>query len=288
MVIPVLNRTSHFRSGSANEQDCLCCWSIPLCDFFCTFKVLIYLFLTEQVYIVWGKGVKRMRSPVYLVCLISADMYAAVMLAMFFGRIHHFRDGDEACILGLKPTASLPLLSYDLYINVLLTTLFIWPILRSKHSTMQMRGVATRTLIAAGVALTTSTVNIAVLTILHGNELGWVCLGSCSTNVIFDAATLFYCTAGRGGARTGPSGTPSAGRQVSGSESANGITLAPGTPSRPNHNINFKSASDMYPMADIASPGRREFKIHVTATTEEQSDIDKGDIAGEHGRTSPK
>jgi hypothetical protein len=39
------------------------------------------------------------------------------------------------------------------------------------------------TLSAAAVALTTSTANVLVLTLQHGKELGWVCLGSCGADV---------------------------------------------------------------------------------------------------------
>ncbi|KAJ7048125.1 hypothetical protein C8F01DRAFT_164512 [Mycena amicta] len=242
-----------------------CAAGIYLCVlFYCTSKVLIYLFLTEKVYIVWGNGNRRLRSPTYLVCVGSVALYTAVMLAMFFGRIEKFREGDGACVLGLKPTASLPLLSYDLYINLLLTTLFIYPILRSKHSTPQMRRVALRTLMAAAVALTTSTVNIAVLTILKGSELGWVCLGSCGTDVIFNAAALFWVTSGRTQRSTlsGASGGV-AGRQLSGTDS-NGpgvvsLTHVPGTPTRPTNTL---KSGDMFQMGDLGRA--REFKIHVT------------------------
>lgn len=36
---------------------------------------------------------------------------------------------------------------------------------------------------ASLAALTTSCINIIVLTLLHGKELGWVCLASCGSDV---------------------------------------------------------------------------------------------------------
>ncbi|KAJ7472577.1 hypothetical protein FB451DRAFT_1469342 [Mycena latifolia] len=173
-----------------------CAAGIYLCViFYTTSKILIYAFLTEKVYIVWGSGTRRLRCPVYLICMGTIALYTAVILAMFFGRIAHYRDGDRACVIGLKPTASLPLVSYDLYINVLLTFLFLWPLFRNANS--KLRRVATRTLIASLAALTTSTVNIIILTILHGRELSWLCLGSCGTDVILNAAALFWVTSMR-------------------------------------------------------------------------------------------
>ena len=40
------------------------------------------------------------------------------------------------------------------------------------------------------IALITSCINILVLTLMHGRQLGWVCLGSCSTDVSFTVARI--------------------------------------------------------------------------------------------------
>ncbi|KAJ7624591.1 hypothetical protein FB45DRAFT_923763 [Roridomyces roridus] len=163
--------------------------------FYTTSKILIYCFLTEKVYIVWGNGNRRLRSPVYLACMGVVGLYVGVIIAMILERIAEFRAGDNACVIGLKPTASLPLLAYDLFINVTLTCLFIWPIFRLRGSrSATLRRVALRTFIASLAALTTSTVNIAVLTALHGREFGWICLESCGADVILNAAALFWVT----------------------------------------------------------------------------------------------
>ncbi|KIM21823.1 hypothetical protein M408DRAFT_300900 [Serendipita vermifera MAFF 305830] len=65
--------------------------------------------------------------------------------------------------------------------------MFVWPLLRRNLSTGNLRALAVRTCWAAGVALATSVVNIAILTSLHGQQLGWVCLASCG----FDVRLLF-------------------------------------------------------------------------------------------------
>jgi len=115
---------------------------------------------------------------------------------MFWGQIHHFTL-DGACKIGVKRITSLSVLSYDLYINVLLTTLFLWPLLRGRSLSLRIKRVATRTLLAAGVALTTSTINIAVLAILH-EQLGWVCLGSCGADVLINAIAIYWVTSPTG------------------------------------------------------------------------------------------
>jgi hypothetical protein len=127
-----------------------CAAGIYLCILFYTSsKVLIYLFLSacffhpaaldahsfcrlaEKVYVVWNTNCSRLRSPVYIICIVTVALYSAVVLVMFLGRIERFREVDGACelflphplcasdwsssgVLGLKPTASIPLLTYDL------------------------------------------------------------------------------------------------------------------------------------------------------------------------------
>ena len=44
---------------------------------------------------------------------------------------------------------------------------------------------------------------MAVLTILRGQELGWVCLASCGTDVTLNAIVLYWVTASRARAHPG-------------------------------------------------------------------------------------
>ncbi|KAJ7642280.1 hypothetical protein FB45DRAFT_1054533 [Roridomyces roridus] len=143
--------------------------------FYTTSKILLYCFL------------------MYLACMGVVGLYVGVIIAMILGawltlslrtlssipsgiaeRIAEFRAGDNACVIGLNPRR--PCLCWVMIysINVTLTCLFIWPIFRLRGSrSATLRRVALRTFIASLAALTTSTVNIAVLTALHG-PLFWV------------------------------------------------------------------------------------------------------------------
>ena len=40
---------------------------------------------------------------------------------------------------------------------------------------------------SSSIALITSCINVLVLIMMHGRQLGWVCLGSCSADVSFTA-----------------------------------------------------------------------------------------------------
>ncbi|KIM39932.1 hypothetical protein M413DRAFT_446844 [Hebeloma cylindrosporum] len=148
--------------------------------FYSTSKFFVYAFLAEKVHIVWSPtvGVRRFESPVYLTCLVSVSLYCIVMTLMLGGPIHENRE-NGACVIGLKPLASIPLLVYDLYINLFLTFMFLCS--RS----------------AAVIALSTSTVNIVVLIVLQGRELGWVNLGACGADIMVNAAAIFWVSGGK-------------------------------------------------------------------------------------------
>lgn len=159
-------------------------------------KFLIYLFLTEKVHVVWGKGpsAPRLSSPVYRACVFVLGVYFGIIALLIIGKVA-FLERDGTCVIGLRVYASVPLLTYDLVVNAFLTSLFLWPILRSHVKNPRLRRVTRRTLAAAVASLATSTVNIAILTVMDGQQLGWVCLGSCGTDVILNAMVLYWVTA---------------------------------------------------------------------------------------------
>ncbi|KAG8986586.1 hypothetical protein FRB90_003903 [Tulasnella sp. 427] len=157
-------------------------------------KLFIYLFLIEKVYVVWAPHgtarPTRLKSRVYCICCALLVPLLIIIVVLLFGRIAHLRETDRVCVIGLRKGGSLSLLCYDLAMTAILTTLFVYPLLRSKVSP-RLRQVASRTLIASTAALVTSCANIAVLTVLHGKELGWVCLSSCGADVTINALAIY-------------------------------------------------------------------------------------------------
>jgi hypothetical protein len=106
----------------------------------------------------------------------------------------------------------------DLAINILLTSLFLWPLWKSNFLSVNLRRVASRTLMCVSVhyhnhiklinifastisasfcTLMISVTNLTVLTIYHGNELAWICIASCTTDVLVNALVLFWLTRSR-------------------------------------------------------------------------------------------
>ncbi|KAE9402887.1 hypothetical protein BT96DRAFT_990727 [Gymnopus androsaceus JB14] len=174
----------------------VCSVAVDICiAFYATSKILVYFYLIERVHIVWApvEGRSRLRSPVDVICFITVSLYAVVIALLIAGRISFLRSGDDSCVIGLKAMASIPLLAYDLYINVFLTSMFLWPILRNGHPNQKVKRVARRALVASLIGLTTSSINIGVLYGLHG-ELGWVCLASCGVDVTLNSYALFWAT----------------------------------------------------------------------------------------------
>ncbi|KAI0930101.1 hypothetical protein AcV5_006896 [Taiwanofungus camphoratus] len=165
--------------------------------FYTTSKILIYMFLLEKLHVVWSLSPhsKRFSSPIYVTCLVIVLLYTVVAAVLIVEKISFFRE-DGSCVIGLKRPASITLLAYDLSINVLFTSLFLWPLYRSTFRSARVRRVAVRTVWAAAVALTTSCVNILVLTLMRGKQLGWLCLGSCGIDVVVNAVVLFWVTSG--------------------------------------------------------------------------------------------
>ena len=77
----------------------------------------------------------------------------------------------------------------DLIVNVVLTLSFIIPIAKSRFP--KARKLAQRSAAAAVISLATSFVNIIILSIMHGKQLSFVCLGACGLDVTINAAMLF-------------------------------------------------------------------------------------------------
>ncbi|PVF91912.1 hypothetical protein CPB86DRAFT_802454 [Serendipita vermifera] len=179
---------------SLNPRACLT--GIYLCiSFYASSKVFIYIFLADRVYIVWSANnpVSRRKSKIWMLCGVVLLGYVVIFVLMLIAKIAYIRP-DGTCVIGLGGIASIPLLTYDFFLNIFLTTLFVWPIFRRKLSNPKLRDLAKRTSFAATVALGTSVVNILVLTILHGQQLGWVCLASCGFDVTVNAMAICSIT----------------------------------------------------------------------------------------------
>jgi hypothetical protein len=60
------------------------------------------------------------------------------------GKIAYLRP-DRVCVIGVKEMASIPLLTYDVFLNIFLTSLFVYPLLRHTITNAGLRALAKRT-----------------------------------------------------------------------------------------------------------------------------------------------
>ncbi|PVF94736.1 hypothetical protein CPB86DRAFT_739896, partial [Serendipita vermifera] len=168
---------------SRNPKACLT--GIYLCvSFYGSSKVLTYIFLSDRVYLVWSANnpVSRRKSKIWILCGVVLLGYVVCFVLMLIAKIAYIQ-WDGTCVIGLDGRASIPLLVYDSFLNIFLTTLFAWPLLRRKLSNPKLRNLAKRTCFAATVALSVSVWNVVFLLMRDGRRLGWVCLASCTFDV---------------------------------------------------------------------------------------------------------
>ncbi|KAK3315308.1 hypothetical protein B0H66DRAFT_642552 [Apodospora peruviana] len=162
---------------------------------------LIYLFLVEKAHIIRSGNKKlRLRSRLYIFNSFGMiGVYCIVVVLNFVYRITRVENGQ--CIIGMQKLAMIPLISFDLLVNIYLTFLFLIPLyglysfknLQQTQGSRRLRTVAMRTFIGCICTLTSSIVNLSVLMALDG-EPGWVCLMCCNSDILFSAAVIQWIT----------------------------------------------------------------------------------------------
>ncbi|KAK0613800.1 hypothetical protein B0T14DRAFT_285979 [Immersiella caudata] len=180
----------------------ICQSAILLCLVcYVTTKVLIYLFLVEKAYIIRSTCKKpRLRSKLYLFNSFGMmGIYTGVVVLNFMHRVAKLENGQ--CIIGMKKLAMIPLITFDLLVNIYLTILFLIPLsslhsfknMRQTKGNRRLRTVAKRTFVGSVCTLISSIANLSVLMILDG-EPGWVCLMCCNSDILFSAIVIQWVT----------------------------------------------------------------------------------------------
>ncbi|KAL1836968.1 hypothetical protein VTJ49DRAFT_4432 [Mycothermus thermophilus] len=179
----------------------ICETAILLCLVFYVTTKLIYLFMVEKAYIIRSDRAKpRLKSKPYRFNAFGMiGVFCVIIVLNFVMRFARIENGE--CIIGLKRQAILPLIIFDLLVNVYLTILFLRPLYsiyafktygRSPGSN-RLKTMALRTFIGCVCTLTSSIVNLSVLVALNG-EPGWVCLMCCNSDILFSAVVIHWIT----------------------------------------------------------------------------------------------
>lgn len=190
--------TAMFKDVGINESQGICEGAILLCLVcYMSTKIFIYTFLVEKAYIVRGSHKPRLNDKLYIFNAFGLIIpYVAIVILNFVWRIAYINKGGT-CIIGMQKKAMLPLIVFDVVINVYLTALFIIPLRRLysyQHNTNKaLRIMALRTFVGSCATLTSSVVNLTILMILKG-EPGWICLMCCNADILFSVLVLHWVT----------------------------------------------------------------------------------------------
>ncbi|KKY23065.1 hypothetical protein UCDDS831_g03190 [Diplodia seriata] len=176
--------TAVFKDVGLNETVSICKGAILLClTLYLSTKVCVYLFLVEKAYIVRGSNISRYKDKLYMFNICGAmGPYGVLAILNIVWRFSHVKNGT--CVIGMEKKALMPLIIFDVAVNVYLTTLFIVP-LRQLYSyktsqTGTLHTMAVRTFFGSCATLTSSIANLTLLMVLDG-EPAWIFLFSVLT-----------------------------------------------------------------------------------------------------------
>ncbi|BGP37518.1 hypothetical protein JCM10449v2_001424 [Rhodotorula kratochvilovae] len=184
----------------SSYSEAACNGGIWLCILlYASSKAVLYYLLLEKLQRVHSHSTMgrtgRFSSWWYRGGLVFFVAWLGVAGVMIAGRISLIRQNDGACIIGLRLFATVPMLAVDALTNIYLTIGFVLPVWRSKNE--KARRLAKVSSIAAIAALVTSFANILVLSLQHGHQLSFVCLGSCGLDVAFNSVIVYMVTTAR-------------------------------------------------------------------------------------------
>ncbi|KAF9201340.1 hypothetical protein BGZ49_008403 [Haplosporangium sp. Z 27] len=193
------------QTSNGNQVAC------TVANFVCIFlyagsKVLIYLFLTERVYVVTAIGVRRWNSTMFKFNIILLCPYICLLALAIKYRVSEITSNGH-CKIGLTAQASAPLIAYDSLLNLWLTALFLRALISSTSQLQgptksKLRTVARKTFIGSILAFVFSTANIASIVFFNGHERAVLCLALCTLDVTMNAITIHWVTSrGRSGSK---------------------------------------------------------------------------------------
>jgi hypothetical protein len=161
--------------------------------FYFVTKGAAYSLFLEKVYAVWPNRGSRLTSTAYKVGFVALIGFLALLGLFIYSRDTHIRDDGE-CVIGSGNSVTLIILLVDVGLNVLLTSLFLVPLMRVTHFSPQVRKVAVRNFIASTLCFISSVANLTALAALHGHEVAWLCVTSCTIDITINALIAFWVT----------------------------------------------------------------------------------------------
>jgi len=203
------------RFGYQIKSQGACLASIMLClVFYVVDKVILYLFLIERIHIVRSRRYTRLTDNWYIANIAILVLgFGSIAILSFIFPVAELSEGR--CRIGLPFKVTLPLLIYDITINLYLTGHFLYfsrpgmisDILRrlafttknpaSRHISLNfptrpedgrqdnLRKLAKRTLHGMCIMLLATTINLSILFYMSGREEEWMCFMFCTLDGMY-------------------------------------------------------------------------------------------------------
>jgi len=183
---------------NANENEKVCRLAIWFClIFYLTSKLMLYIFFTERVYLVQDCMIRRHENKLYIsTVIVVIGGYTVIIILQFIFRISHITP-NGFCIIGMQRKVILPLIGYEVLMNLYLLSVFLWP-LRQLYSNQvkenaNIRQMAKCSLIGTVIILLASGANLIAIAILNG-EKSWICLLFCNLDILISSLVLHWLT----------------------------------------------------------------------------------------------
>ena len=182
----------------------LCRTDIDLClVWYVGGKVILYLFLVERTHQIRGPSCPRHQDPTfYLSVAIVLGGFGIIAVFAFLYPVTSLSKIDGKCRIGLPLKVTLPLLIYDILINIVLTAFFCFighqylrgrtfkqlmtvfsaalPFTRSKKLDTQENLLMFKGTLGALAIIMPTVANLAILFKLNGHEQGRLCFTICT------------------------------------------------------------------------------------------------------------
>jgi uncharacterized membrane protein (DUF485 family) len=224
VAILFISSSTILQYGFGLNDDTYCKTAILLClVFYLSAKVFMYMFLAERARLMRLPLVNRKRDFVWLANMVMIVIgFGIIAVLSFMYLVSRVSPADSQCRIGLQLGITVALLTYDMFINVWLTGLFIkltskyttrffpecisrrFTVLNQnvrRHSTTIPDGakgvdapvlntnasghlakLARKTVAGSAVMMSSTVINLAVLLRFRGEEPGWVCLLICTVD----------------------------------------------------------------------------------------------------------
>ncbi|KAL8796056.1 MAG: hypothetical protein Q9195_001632 [Heterodermia aff. obscurata] len=198
----------------------VCHGTIDLClGFYVCSKIIVYLFLLERASSI--RGLRKLRDPYWIAgIVIIAGGFGTLAVFAFIGpMVVVSSDPRHDCQIGLPVKALVTLISYDGFLNMGLTILYLAMANKICHrlswhnsfkllaQAMPFRNqgpfpnqeaifelfMAKSVLACLGVVLATVG-NLVALIVLRGHEEAWMCLTLCSADVAWAVVVIHWLT----------------------------------------------------------------------------------------------